>query len=297
MNEDPKDENIEGAENQQTIPATPRQQPISSSLADIRKWIEEAQKKIIPFLEQLAKVDWQAVKARIESMPKLSRDAMQTASAQGWFFNMQNSMEDTFEIIEGLQNATSEQLDEILKAHFTKDMNWYARSLYEKYPARRTAIEAAVLAHKNKEQNGYFVSIPVFLAQADGLLSEIAETPSAMDKKNGVVRGSTWVKTKIGSNQQATDLLHPILNLHELDILKSKATREAESFAMGKSFSALNRHQVMHGEVSDYGTEINSLKAFSFLVCVGLHIPDVIANLHFLDDGENEIPPESRKDA
>jgi hypothetical protein len=32
----------------------------------------------------------------------------------------------------------------------------------------------------------------------------------------------------------------------------------------------------MHGEFSVYGTEINSLKAFSFLVCVGAHLPAVL---------------------
>ena len=32
----------------------------------------------------------------------------------------------------------------------------------------------------------------------------------------------------------------------------------------------------MHGERSDYGTEINSLKAFSFLVFAGLHMPTVL---------------------
>jgi hypothetical protein len=47
--------------------------------------------------------------------------------------------------------------------------------------------------------------------------------------------------------------------------------------ATGKSFTALNRHQVMHGERSEYGTEINSLKAFLFLVFAGLHIPVVLA--------------------
>mgnify|MGYP001564484260 CR=1 FL=1 len=32
---------------------------------------------------------------------------------------------------------------------------------------------------------------------------------------------------------------------------------------MAPQFSALNRHQVMHGESVNYGSEINSLKALS----------------------------------
>ena len=58
--------------------------------------------------------------------------------------------------------------------------------------------------------------------------------------------------------------------------MMSAKARENAAQASGKSFTALNRHQVMHGERSDYGTEINSLKAFSFSVFAGLHIPAVL---------------------
>ncbi len=43
-----------------------------------------------------------------------------------------------------------------------------------------------------------------------------------------------------------------------LPITKSAYEREA-------GFNQLNRHQVVHGESLDYGTETNSLKAISFL--------------------------------
>lgn len=77
---------------------------------------------------------------------------------------------------------------------------------------------------------------------------------------------------------EATNLRNqlPALELHELDILKSQGARNAKARETGKVFDALNRHQVMHGEVSDYGTEINSMKAFSFLLFVALHVPDIL---------------------
>ena len=39
-------------------------------------------------------------------------------------------------------------------------------------------------------------------------------------------------------------------------------------------FSELNRHQIIHGEVTDYGTEENSLKAVAFLNFCALVLPD-----------------------
>ena len=39
----------------------------------------------------------------------------------------------------------------------------------------------------------------------------------------------------------------------------------ASQYERDESFNELNRHQVMHGEVVNYGTEINSLKSISLL--------------------------------
>ena len=39
-------------------------------------------------------------------------------------------------------------------------------------------------------------------------------------------------------------------------------------------FSELNRHQVLHGEVTEYGTEQNSLKAISLLNYCAFVLPE-----------------------
>jgi hypothetical protein len=96
------------------------------------------------------------------------------------------------------------------------------------------------------------------------------------DRKGQEFLASKALREKLAADQKSLDLLHPILMLHETDFMKSAEARQLAAQASGESFTALNRHQVMHGESSDYGTEINSLKAFSFLVCVGAHLPAVL---------------------
>ncbi|GJB85160.1 hypothetical protein KAM380_096250 [Aeromonas caviae] len=119
----------------------------------------------------------------------------------------------------------------------------------------------------------------MFLAQADGIISDVTGIPSAMDKVRGqnIIKGSQWLSEQIGADVEAIGCLLAILELHELDILKSQRAREAKAQEAGRVFNALNRHQVMHGEVSDYGTEIISVKAFSFLQFVALHVPGILA--------------------
>jgi len=264
---------------------TPHLPVINAITHQIGQWLVEVQSKIAPILEKIVQVDWQAVKERIDNMPARSRDAMIRASERGWFFNWDNSFTDVWDLVDNLQDAESDEVDEILKTHYANDMDWYADELTKKFPDRAQAINAAVNAHKSKTAEGYFLSIPVFLAQADGILSEITGIPSAMDKvRNGAeIKGSAWAQDKIGDNQETRDLLYQLLNLHTMDILKSKSVREKESLASGKVFDALNRHQVLHGEVSNYGTELNSLKAFSFLIFTGMHIPCILDSPSILD--------------
>jgi hypothetical protein len=87
------------------------------------------------------------------------------------------------------------------------------------------------------------------------------------------LQASKALREKLGTDQEALDLIDPILRMHELDFMKSAGGRKKDERISGQCFTALNRHQIMHGESWDYGTEINSLKAFSFLTFVGLHLP------------------------
>jgi hypothetical protein len=251
---------------------------IQIGLVKFGQWLEKVKTDLAPLLLKIAQTDWKAVQARLESMPARSREVMSRASAQGWFFNWENSLEEVLNLIESLQTANTDEVDEILKTHYTKDMDWYVIQLANAYPDRKQAIAAAVNAHKNYGTEGYYISIPVFLAQADGIFSEITGITSAMDKvrNSDVIKGSAWVQNIIGDNEEVKDLLYQLLNLHTMDILKSKGQRDKESREKGKIFDALNRHQVMHGEVSNYGTELNSFKAFSFLAFIGLHVPGML---------------------
>lgn len=81
---------------------------------------------------------------------------------------------------------------------------------------------------------------------------------------------------QLAPDQEALDLIHPILKFREINFMQSAREREKVAQASGESFSAPNRQRVLHGESCDYGTEINSLKVFSFLTFVGLHLPMVV---------------------
>lgn len=257
---------------------------LSDAFQRFGNWLEDISKKHSSLISQLVLADWAEVSKRLEEMPQRSKKAMNTAFVQGWFFNWQGSLQTVLGLIDSIEAAGDDQnqIDTILKEHFIEYIDYYSGQLSDAYPERKSAIDSAVSAHKTLGDSGYFLSIPVFLAQADGIFSEVCEISMAMGKsqKKPEVKGVEFIRSRIGEDGEASDLLSPLFNLHESDLLKSEGARNSEFDRTGVVFNALNRHQVLHGEVSNYGTELNSLKAFSLLAFVGLHLPTILATVN-----------------
>lgn len=260
---------------------------LSDAFQRFGKWLEDVSKKHSSLIYQALTADWQKISERLEQLPARSRKAMDTASNQGWFFIWQDSMQTVLALIDDIEAAGDDQnhIDTILKEHYSEHIDSYSEQLYKAYPARRIVLESATLAHKELGARGYCLSIPVFLAQADGIFSEVSKTSMALGnpRKKGSkeVRGVEWVRNTIGEDEDANGLLSPLFVLHQSNLLKTEKMRNADFESTGIAFNSLNRHQVLHGEVSDYGSEINSLKAFSFLAFVGLHLPTILASTRF----------------
>ena len=122
---------------------------------------------------------------------------------------------------------------------------------------RKAILEAAFRLHHAGE---YYGSIPIFLAQAEGVFNEefkrsIFNNKSRSYEKINEIRNfnegmffdaflsSTFVKNQIGADKSICS-----------DEQKQRGP---------------NRNGVMHGDIRhvDYGSEINSLKSISLLVC------------------------------
>jgi hypothetical protein len=240
--------------------------------------------KAAPLLAALAQIDWAVVKQRLDELPQKSKGAMRVALAEGWFFGWHDGLESCMGLVENLGTAQAATVDDVMVAYYRTNLSPFTDELTSRSPDWAPAIKAAVHAHKSLGDEGYFLSIPVFIAQADGLLAEITGVESPMTKAAKVLR------EKYADDPELLDLLCPFLELQNSDFMMSAKARQGAAQASGKSFTALNRHQVMHGERSDYGTEINSLKAFSFLVFAGLHVPVVLERQAASGSVESGLP-------
>jgi hypothetical protein len=215
-------------------------------------------------------IDWPAAMQRLITMSKKSKDAMCLALTEGWFFGWHDGLSSLLELLEKLEVTDPSAVDDVMAKYYRLNLQPFTRELVAQYPDRAAPINAAVNAHMSPAAEGYFLSIPVFIAQADGLLSEIIEVELPIPKAAKII------SEKYADDPKVLDLLYPFIELNKSHFMMSAKARKEVTLKSGNSFTPLNRHQVMHGERSDYGTEINSLKAFSFMVCVGLHMPLVM---------------------
>ena len=142
------------------------------------------------------------------------------------------------------------EVDTVFGNHLKGQLTKVEEDLIKLSAERAHLIQDAFWAHR---QGKYSLSIPVFLSQADGLWFDRFNVSVFMSRD----REGTNVADPTHFGSIRIQLLEA-LRIASLPIWILESKRE-------RSFSDLNRHQVLHGEVVDYDTEEYSLKAISFL--------------------------------
>jgi len=186
-------------------------------------------------------------------LPENIQAALLTLGNHGWFFDLEMPLPILWELENALNEGDLKGAEAALVDYFRENLQSIENRLNSKFPLRAKILSSAFNAHKCGE---YELSIPVFLAQTDGICYEVINQYFFMR-----VRGEKKPSTAIYVDTLASDTFrHALLSPLSLPLPISASKNERD-----ESFNELNRHQVMHGESLDYGTEINSLKSVSLL--------------------------------
>lgn len=136
-------------------------------------------------------------------------------------------------------------------SHFESRTGEIQSTLVKRHPERAAILADAFDAHKR----GIFtLSVPVFLAQADGIVGDRFTRKQLFSKS-----------ARHGLSPLISEMEPGQLSTMWADILSEKADVSANVRSLPASFSGLNRHGVLHGTDMNYGTSHNSLKALSML--------------------------------
>ena len=208
----------------------------------------------------------QAARARNQLLVKKRKreeEVSRKLSDFGWYISPY-MLDTPLETLVRSVNKAPEEILAAVIAYFDGQLDDIEQKLIRSHPQRKHLFEDAFEAHRDRKYN---LSIPVFLSQADGIWWDRYSQNLFTRKGRKIVHEEL---TSSPTSHLISGFLYPLST--STPLWMSEGERDA-------SFNELNRHQVLHGESVEYGTEQNSLKAISLLnyLCFVL---DEISLLH-----------------
>lgn len=188
---------------------------------------------------------------QFRELPQIIRDRLSSLLRHGWFIDPDMSFPDIHPLSKFFDSGDVETAEAWLIDYYRGNADTIEQKLLAAFPARATVLSSAFKAHR---QGDYALSVPVFLLQADGICQECTGGRQLFSKKDsGGVRG-------LIKQLPEDDLGRAMLDVFIEDSDLVRNTHELPS-----DFNGLNRHKVLHGIDSGYGSEVNSLRAMSLL--------------------------------
>lgn len=216
---------------------------LSPFTKQIQQYQESLSGIISPAFEELQR--------SFEELPPKIQEALLLLAQHGWYLDFNMSLPSLWDIKKAISSGEIEEVEEALVEYFESQLDEVEKSFGSKFPHRSHIISSAIKAHRNGE---YFLSIPVFLAQTDGICKEVVYQ-YLFRKKDRKPCTAIYVE-QVAADTYKAALLSPLAA--STPISASEHERE-------EGFNLLNRHMVLHGESLDYGNKVNSLKAISLI--------------------------------
>lgn len=187
-------------------------------------------------------------KESLKDYAKFTSSVYNQLSSLGWYMPGTSETPFLIEIYKLFQNDKIATVDRKMVAFIEANMKVYTHHINKKLVSRRNVFNQVSKAHKQKQ---YYLSIPAIYSQLDGICEEYFGARLFKIKKNIPVM-SRYIKSF--DNEFLELMLSSFSNITEQNRLQNKA-----------NISGSNRHDILHGTSTNYGTKTNSCKAYSLL--------------------------------
>ncbi len=205
-------------------------------------------------------------------LAELYADAIsQELASRGWFIAGSLYSHQFKPLARALKMKAEDQVEEFLKIHVRSRVSDIKKRAIECWKERAEILDDAFDAHIAGK---YTLSVPVLLAQADGISADLLGAYIFTDHKGSIKKAaSRAIESHLQKRPLAKSFLELLLKASGLRLDTRKRDELATS---GLIFSPLNRHGVLHGLDCEYATEANSLRGIAlidFLEWVAKAIP------------------------
>ena len=228
---------------------------VVTALELLQAWLHEALPQFLVALKGIA------------TFPERTRNSLETMARAGWFLVGTMPPTCAFEVANAILDGKDEDADALMCGYCEASFDEILAEIEPRFPQRLQIIRKALAAHSRQD---YELSVPVLLAQADGMAAEILGAglysktrPTRRAEPVPALRPA--IEARLESLDWATKWVYgaafdPLLRLLPLAVRSSADVRG----------TMLNRHAVLHGETCDYATRKSSCQAISLVSYVNL---------------------------
>lgn len=210
----------------------------------IKSATESLTSVIAHYDERIQKVN-KAMQNAIAETP----ESLKILANDGWYLPFDVTPNIVLEASGLWQSGQEEKANQLLINFFDEEIEFIKRELLSRFPHRANPITEAIDAHQQKK---FYLSIPVFFSQAEGVCEELTGK-RFFSSKDGRPLTRSWAE-EFNSDSILSLFTEP---LKEIGVVRLNQR--------GRVPIGINRHDVLHGSSVDYGKEINSYKALSLL--------------------------------
>jgi len=231
---------------------------------------KQMQKTLEPFGASIKAIQkqqeaWAKTIREMQQMPTHFKKAQEYLLGRGWYLGAAMTMPGTKILARLVDEEKHGQIETEMQGWAASRIEDVLADVKKHFPSRLGIVNDAIDAHKAGK---YTLSVPVLLAQADGLACEIVETPLFYGNPRKEFR---QFRGKLGRPALGT-MLDMLLTPMQCYSAFEEKSKQAIS---GTRDHLANRDEVMHGVQTDYASVGNSLRAI-LLIDYLLGIKDML---------------------
>jgi hypothetical protein len=251
-----------------TKPMKEFQKSLEKPLKDFQKSIEHINKIVAsipkfenPIFEHLDafKEIGKCLKEYAEKTPEY----LLLIAQNGWFIELDSDLSLPSQIAYEIKNDSIENANKLLIEYYSSNLDRIIKNLITRHPNRKEILNQIVASYKN---GNHSVLIPCVLTQVDGICYDFTKKKFFIKEKNNKYLSQIASELENSVNSFLQLYLSPLQNQTPIMVWEED---------ISKFPCHLNRHRILHGTSTDYGTEINSLKVISLLK----YISDLLTDL------------------
>ena len=214
-----------------------------------------------PILEHLD--TFKEIGKRLKEYTENTPEHFLLIAQNGWFIELESDLGFASEVAYEIQEGTIEDANKLLMEYYSSNIERIFEKLIERHLNRKGILEQILNSYKNENYN---LLIPTVLTQVDGICFDFTQKKFFIKERNNKYLPQITSELE----KSADSFLH--LYMSPLQNQTPIMVREQD---MSKFPCKLNRHEILHGINTTYGTEINSLKVISLMK----YMSDLITDL------------------